>query len=122
LSKHIYCEKPAGADVAGVTRLVRAAKNADASKVIQFGFQQRFSPEYLAVLDILRSGKLGELLFMRRDWLLGGAPIHTFESSHPREEWRIRHWGEFREASGDFIVEQIVTASTFSTGLRDHIL
>src|SRR5215472_3501170 len=41
LSKHIYCEKPAGADVAGVTRLVRAAKNADASKVIQFGFQQR---------------------------------------------------------------------------------
>ncbi len=104
--KHIYCEKPAGADVAGVKRLVRAAQNADSSKVIQFGFQQRFSPEYLAALDILRSGKLGELLLMRSDWLLGGAPIRPFESRYPREQWRIRHWGAFRETSGDFIVEQ----------------
>jgi len=104
--KHIYCEKPAGADVAGVKRLLRAAQNADSSKVIQFGFQQRFSPEYLAALDILRSGKLGELLLMRSDWLLGGAPIRPFESPYPREQWRIRHWGAFRETSGDFIVEQ----------------
>jgi len=104
--KHIYCEKPAGADVAGVKRLVRAAKKADPSKVIQFGFQQRFSPEYLAALDILRSGKLGELLLMRSDWLLGGAAMRKFESPYPREEWRIRHWGAFRETSGDFIVEQ----------------
>jgi len=104
--KHIYCEKPAGADVAGVKRLVRAAQHADVSKVIQFGFQQRFSPEYLAALDILRSGKLGELLLMRSDWLLGGAPLHSFESPYPREQWRIRHWGAFRETSGDFIVEQ----------------
>ena len=104
--KHIYCEKPAGADVAGVKRLVRAAKRADASKVIQFGFQQRFSPEYLAALDILRSGQLGELLLMRSDWMLGGAALRAFQSPYPVEEQRIRHWGAFRETSGDFIVEQ----------------
>jgi myo-inositol 2-dehydrogenase / D-chiro-inositol 1-dehydrogenase len=104
--KHIYCEKPAGADVAGVKRLVRAAGQADKSKVIQFGFQQRFSPEYLAALNVLRSGQLGELLLMRSDWLLGGAPLHSFQSPYPREDWRIRHWGAFRETSGDFIVEQ----------------
>ena len=104
--KHIYCEKPAGADVAGVKRLVRAAKRADTSKVIQFGFQQRFSPEYLAARDILRSGQLGELLLMRSDWMLGGAALRAFQSPYPAEEQRIRHWGEFRETSGDFIVEQ----------------
>jgi len=104
--KHIYCEKPAGADVAGVKRLVRAAKRADASKVIQFGFQQRFSPEYLAALDILRSGQLGELLLMRSDWMLGGAALRAFQSPYPVDEQRIRHWGAFRETSGDFIVEQ----------------
>ena len=104
--KHIYCEKPAGADVAGVKRLVAAAKRADASKVIQFGFQQRFSPEYLAALDILRSGQLGELLLMRSDWMLGGATLRPFQASYPAAEQRIRHWGEFRETSGDFIVEQ----------------
>jgi len=104
--KHIYCEKPAGADVAGVKRLVRAARRADASKVIQFGFQQRFSPEYLAALDVLRSGQLGELLLMRSDWMLGGAALRAFQSPYPVEEQRIRHWGAFRETSGDFIVEQ----------------
>ena len=104
--KHIYCEKPAGADVAGVKRLARAAKRADASKVIQFGFQQRFSPEYLAALDVLRSGQLGELLLMRSDWMLGGAALRAFQSPYPVEEQRIRHWGAFRETSGDFIVEQ----------------
>src|SRR5262249_50184648 len=45
--KHIYCEKPAGADVAGVKRLLRAAEAADKSKSLAFGFQQRWSPEYL---------------------------------------------------------------------------
>ncbi len=104
--KHIYCEKPAGADVAGVKRLVRAAKRADASKVVQFGFQQRFSPEYLAALDILRSGQLGELLLMRSDWMLGGAALRAYQSPYPLEEHRIRHWGAFRESSGGFIVEQ----------------
>jgi len=104
--KHIYCEKPAGADVAGVKRLVCAAKRAQASKVIQFGFQQRFSPEYLAALDILRSGQLGELLLMRSDWMLGGAALRAFQSPYPVGEQRIRHWGAFRETSGDFVVEQ----------------
>jgi predicted dehydrogenase len=89
-----------------VKRLVRAAKRADASKVIQFGFQQRFSPEYLAALDILRSGQLGELLVMRSDWMLGGAALRAFQSPYPVDEQRIRHWGAFRETSGDFIVEQ----------------
>ncbi|MGC9946200.1 MAG: hypothetical protein ABSF64_07500 [Bryobacteraceae bacterium] len=32
--KHIYCEKPAGADVAGVKRMLRAAAKADPSKTI----------------------------------------------------------------------------------------
>jgi len=54
--KHIYCEKPAGADVAGVKRMLAAAETADPSKTIQFGFQQRYSPEYLAAEKILRTG------------------------------------------------------------------
>jgi myo-inositol 2-dehydrogenase/D-chiro-inositol 1-dehydrogenase len=69
--KHIYCEKPAGADVPGVLRLMRAVEGADKSKTIFFGFQQRYSPEYLAAEKILRSGQLGELLLMKSDWILG---------------------------------------------------
>ncbi len=43
--KHIYCEKPAGADVAGCKRILKAWEMRDPSKRIQFGFQQRFSSQ-----------------------------------------------------------------------------
>jgi predicted dehydrogenase len=104
--KHIYCEKPAGADVAGVKQLIASAKRADASKSIAFGFQQRHSPEYLAALKILRSGDNGETLMIRSDWLLGGARLTPFQSPYPPEQEKIRHWGAWKQYSGDFIVEQ----------------
>ena len=104
--KHIYCEKPAGADVAGVKRLLRAAEGADKGKTIQFGFQQRFSPEYRKALEILREGKIGPLSMMESYWVLGGTPPAGFKSPYPAEEQKIRHWGSWMETSGGAIVEQ----------------
>jgi predicted dehydrogenase len=104
--KHIYCEKPAGADVAGVKRLMRAGERADKSKTIQFGFQQRFSPEYLTALDILRSGRAGNLTMMTSYWVLGGLPPATFKSPYEPDVQKLRHWGLWRDYSGSPIVEQ----------------
>jgi len=104
--KHIYCEKPAGADVAGVKRLMRASETADPSKTVQFGFQQRFSPEYLAAENILRTGKLGRLTTMMSYWILGNRPPTSFQSPYPPEEQKIRHWGAWMDYSGGAIVEQ----------------
>jgi len=105
--KHIYCEKPAGADVAGVKRLMQAGESADKSKVIQFGFQQRFSPEYLSAESRLRNGDLGEMTLMISYWVWGGSAFRDAQASpYPPEERKIRHWGAYKETSGDFIVEQ----------------
>lgn len=104
--KHIYCEKPAGADVAGVKRLIRAAEQADKTKNIQFGFQQRYSPEYLVAEKIVTGGLIGELLLMKSNWILGGAGLTPYKSPYPPEEQKIRHWSAWKETSGDFIVEQ----------------
>lgn len=104
--KHIYCEKPAGADVAGVKRLMRAAEMADKSKSIAFGFQQRWSPEYLKAEKILNDGKIGTLTMMMSYWVLGDPPRQAFESKYPADEQKIRHWGYFMETSGGPIVEQ----------------
>jgi len=104
--KHIYCEKPAGAEVAGVKRLMRAGERADKSRTIQFGFQQRFSPEYLTAMDILRSGKIGRLSMMISYWVLGGVPSASFKSPYPPEDQKLRHWGLWRDYSGSPIVEQ----------------
>lgn len=101
--KHIYCEKAAGASVKGVKQLVAAAQRADKSKHIQFGFQQRHSPEYLAAEEVVRTGKLGELLLMRSHWVVGGAPLTaTAFTAHDK----ITDWYSWKEMCGDIIVEQ----------------
>lgn len=104
--KHIYCEKPAGADVAGVKRLLRAAERADKKKTYQFGFQQRFSPEYLTAEQIVRDGRMGQLTLGMSYWVLGNTPPKPFQSPYPEEDQKIRHWGLFQATSGGPIVEQ----------------
>ena len=100
--KHIYCEKPAGASVAGVKRLLAASERADKTKHIQFGFQQRYSPEYLTAEQIIRSGKLGDIELMRSHWMVGGvSPKSQQPPSSPE-----RVWYPWRAKSGDMIVEQ----------------
>jgi myo-inositol 2-dehydrogenase / D-chiro-inositol 1-dehydrogenase len=108
--KHIYCEKPAGMDVAGVNRLIQAGRRAHPGKVIQFGFQQRFSPEYLTARELVASGRLGEPKMLFSYWVLGGLPRLAAPSALPYpqvsgEERRIRLWTRWRELSGGDIVE-----------------
>jgi myo-inositol 2-dehydrogenase / D-chiro-inositol 1-dehydrogenase len=103
--KHIFCEKPAGASVAGVKRLMAAAEVANKSKHIQFGFQQRYSPEYLAAEQIIRSGKLGDIVLMRSHWMVGGVQPPSRQRPIPPER-EERMWYPWRAKSGDMIVEQ----------------
>ncbi|MBL0155669.1 MAG: Gfo/Idh/MocA family oxidoreductase [Bryobacterales bacterium] len=102
--KHIYCEKPAGASVAGVKMTLAAAKAANPKQVIFFGFQQRWSPEYQAAEKILRTGQIGELVLMRSEWMVGG--IRPGARPQITPEMEKRAWYPYREKSGDFIVEQ----------------
>lgn len=107
--KHIYCEKPAGADVAGCKRMLRAWEKRDKSKRIQFGFQQRFSSQYLKSYSYLKSGKIGEMKLMMSYWVLGYLPPTAGPAPYadlPEEEQRIRRWGAWNKYSGGPIVEQ----------------
>ncbi len=107
--KHVYCEKAAAADITGVKRVMAAGERADKTKHVQFGFQQRFGPEYLAAEKIISSGRLGELLLMRSHWMVSGA---VKPSGRPRPayaslaEEKLKNWYSWKETCGDFIVEQ----------------
>ncbi len=103
--KHIYCEKPAAADVAGVKRLLRAAQTADPRQHVVFGFQNRFSPEYRAAEKIVNEGQLGQILFMESHFIRSGVPLNPVPSRIPAEQ-HLRRWNVWRRTSGDIIVEQ----------------
>jgi predicted dehydrogenase len=101
--KHIFCEKPAGVDVAGCKRVLAAARKADKTKRISFDYQQRYGVDYNAAYDKVKNGEIGKIAMVRASWLGGGLPLR---SGHPASEEKIRNWLFYPEYSGDIIVEQ----------------
>lgn len=107
--KHIYCEKPASADVAGCKRMLKAWEKRDPTKSIQFGFQQRFSSQYLKAYRYFNEGRIGEMKLMMSYWVLGYLPPTGRPQPYPdlpEDEQRIRRWASWTEYSGGPIVEQ----------------
>ncbi len=101
--KHIFMEKPAGADAKGCRRVIEAAKRADKTKRISVDFQQRYGKDYRKVHQIVSSGELGAIKMIRASWLGSGPPLR---SGHPESEEKMRNWFFYRDTSGDMIVEQ----------------
>jgi len=107
--KHIYCEKPAGVDVAGCKRILAAWEKRDPSKRLQFGFQQRFSSQYRKAHGYLNGGRIGDMKLMVSYWVLGY--LHPTVDNGPYrdalpEVQKVRRWGNWTSLSGGPIVEQ----------------
>ncbi len=101
--KHIFCEKPAGVDVAGCKRVIAAARKADPKKRISFDYQQRYGVDYNTAYEMVKSGKIGKVAMIRGSWIGGGLPVR---SGHAASEEKVRNWLYYPEYSGDIIVEQ----------------
>ncbi len=108
--KHIYCEKPAGADAEGCRRVIAAGKRADPKKNLTFGFQQRYGPVYIEAYKALQNGDIGELSMAGGYWLGGGLLSAKPAAQRPSDPDprlnRIRNWYSYKDLCGDFIVEQ----------------
>jgi len=67
---HVLVEKPAGIGVADVDRLAAAA--AAAGRVVKVGFNHRFHPAIAQAVELARSGRFGDLMFIRGRYGHGG--------------------------------------------------
>ena len=61
--KHVYCEKPASHTADEGERMIAAAKSAD--RVLQIGLQRRSNPVYHKVIDKVREGAIGRVLYAK---------------------------------------------------------
>jgi predicted dehydrogenase len=68
--KHVLVEKPAARDVAEITPLIDAAKRAGVH--VQIGYNHRFHPAFAKAREIVDSGVLGPLMFIRGRYGHGG--------------------------------------------------
>jgi len=101
--KHIFMEKPAGADAAGCRQVMEAARKADPTKRISVDFQQRYGRDYKAAYQLVKSGELGKIVAIRGSWMGNGPKIK--ENIPPAQE-KDANWYFYRALSGDMIVEQ----------------
>jgi len=76
---HVLVEKPAGIGVGDVDRIAAAA--ARAGRVARVGFNHRFHPAIAQAITTARSGRFGDVLFLRARYGHGGRPGYD-------REWR----------------------------------
>jgi predicted dehydrogenase/type 1 glutamine amidotransferase len=89
--KHVVCEKPFALRVEEVDRMIDAAAARDL--VLTVFQSRRWDPDYLALRDIVRSGRIGEAFYMES--FIGGHdhPCDFWHSHEPISGGTIYDWG-----------------------------
>jgi len=77
--KHVLCEKPMGRNTKESKLIVNAAQNNGV--ILKVGFNHRYHPAIAKAKQLLDSGKIGNLYFMRCRYGHGGRPGYD-------KEWR----------------------------------
>jgi predicted dehydrogenase/type 1 glutamine amidotransferase len=89
--KHVVCEKPFALRVQEVDWMMDSAASRD--RVLTVYQSRRWDPDYLAMRDVVRSGRIGELFYMES--FIGGYshPCDYWHSHEPVSGGTIYDWG-----------------------------
>ena len=105
--KHVFMEKPVATDAAGVRRVLAAAQVAKEKKLnVCVGFQRRYDPGYMDMIQRIHDGEIGDLVYGRVYWNGTSRPGFPREPGESELHYQIRNWYFFTWMSGDHILEQ----------------
>lgn len=106
---HVFMEKPAAVDPAGVRMVIEAGETADRKGLsVVAGTQRRHQDNYLQAMQRIEDGAIGEVLGGSCYWNQGGLWVHERKPEYSEIEWQCRNWLYFCWLSGDHICEQHV--------------
>src|SRR5688500_7047764 len=105
--KHVFMEKPVAVDAAGVRSVIASAEVAKQKGLaIVAGTQRRHDAGYLATIERVHGGAIGDVVAGQVYWNQGGLWHAARKPEWTDTEWQIRNWLYFTWLSGDHIVEQ----------------
>jgi predicted dehydrogenase/type 1 glutamine amidotransferase len=89
--KHVVCEKPFALRVQEADWMIDSAASRD--KILTVYQSRRWDPDYIAMRDVVRSGRIGELFYMES--FIGGYshPCDFWHSHEPISGGTIYDWG-----------------------------
>ncbi len=89
--KHVVCEKPFALRVQEVDWMIDSAASRD--RVLTVFQSRRWDPDYIAMREVVRSGRIGELFYMES--FIGGYshPCDYWHSHEPISGGTIYDWG-----------------------------
>ena len=108
--KHIFTEKPAAVDPAGIRQFIAASKKAEEKGLcIVTGTQRRHQKSYVDTMKKIHDGAIGDIVAARAYWC-GSLPfVRERQPEWDSElEYRLRNWYSYCWVCGDNIVEQHV--------------
>lgn len=106
-NKHVFMEKPMATDAPGIRRVLAAAEVAKSKKLnVVVGLQRRYQDSYLACLQQIRDGKIGQIVSGQVYWNSAGVWVNERQPGQTEMEYQMRNWYYFNWLCGDHIVEQ----------------
>lgn len=120
--KNIFTEKPVGVDGPGIRLVLKTYEAALAKGLgIAAGTQRRHQTGYIATMQQIHDGAIGDIAMARAYWNQGGLWIKPRQAEWSDMEWQLRNWLYFTWLSGDHIVEQHVhNLDVINWAMRSH--
>jgi len=123
--KHVFMEKPAAVDPAGVRTLIAAGKIAKQKGLsVAAGTQRRHQNHYVDILKRVRDGAIGEIVSGQCYWNMSLAwdQFKVARAAGMSDmEWQCRNWFYTTWLSGDHICEQHVhNLDIMNWGIGEH--
>ncbi|QDT11114.1 Gfo/Idh/MocA family protein [Planctomycetes bacterium K23_9] len=107
--KHVFAEKPAAVDPAGVRSVLQStAKAREKGLFIVAGLQARYEPASIEMNQRIHDGAIGEILNARMTRYTGGLWVKPRQPGQTDVEYQLSNWHYHTWLSGDFLIEQFV--------------
>ena len=105
--KNIFSEKPLAVDGPGIRLDFETLEKAKAKNLaIGIGTQRHHQKGYIATLQRIHDGAIGDIVAARAYWNQGPIWVHPRKEGWTDLEWQLRNWYYFTWLCGDHIVEQ----------------
>ena len=108
--KHVFMEKPAAVDPAGIRSMMETSRLAEKKGLcVVAGTQRRHQQHYVEIMKRIHDGAIGEIRSAQCYWNGWGSSLTKPKPAGMSDvEWQIRTWYHWQWISGDHIVEQHV--------------